>query len=298
MATALPAASSFTGSSVTEAQFKTAITDMRTYLSDLLGTDGTEATALAALQALLGNYATKTGAYTVTSSDRGALINCTSGTFSVTTPAAATVGAGFHFGVVNTGTGTITIDGNASETVDGAATKDLEQYESAIVVSDGTNWATVAGAGAAGKSTFHTITDTSDRAVTSAFSVITGAQNIDLPSSCIIKVVAASLRSTTAATAITTYPGLKIGGTDYQLAASNETLGGASFSFQGAGTTEDYYGVGNTASLFTVHSAVSGFTTGASVSVQVVLKGQSGQSTTIKGTTFTTRFVLEVIDLT
>jgi hypothetical protein len=42
---ALPAATDFTGATVTEGQFKTAITGLRAYLNDLFGTDGTKATA-------------------------------------------------------------------------------------------------------------------------------------------------------------------------------------------------------------------------------------------------------------
>ena len=49
MPTALPAATAFTGASVTEGAFKTAITDQRAFLADLLGTDGVPATAREAL---------------------------------------------------------------------------------------------------------------------------------------------------------------------------------------------------------------------------------------------------------
>lgn len=49
--TALPAATDFTGAAITEAQFKTAITNLRAYLSGLLGTDGTAATAISTLGA-------------------------------------------------------------------------------------------------------------------------------------------------------------------------------------------------------------------------------------------------------
>lgn len=116
---------------------------------------GTGATTqAAALQALgtLGNITVaKTGAYTVVNSDRGDVILC-SGTFSLTLTAAATLGNGFSFGVVNTGTGTITIDPNASETVDGASTKVLKPGQSAILITDGSLWRTVglSGSGATG----------------------------------------------------------------------------------------------------------------------------------------------------
>jgi hypothetical protein len=49
--TALPSAASFTGASVTEGQFKTAITNLIAYLTDLFGTDGSKSTALGTLGA-------------------------------------------------------------------------------------------------------------------------------------------------------------------------------------------------------------------------------------------------------
>jgi uncharacterized protein (UPF0333 family) len=48
---ALPPASDFTGSAVTEGQFKTAMTGLRSFLNDLFGADGTKSTALATLGA-------------------------------------------------------------------------------------------------------------------------------------------------------------------------------------------------------------------------------------------------------
>ena len=61
----------------------------------------------------------KTGAYTVVAGDLGTIINCTSGTFTVSLTAAATLGSGFNCWVWNTGTGVITINPNGTETVDG-----------------------------------------------------------------------------------------------------------------------------------------------------------------------------------
>jgi hypothetical protein len=58
----------------------------------------------------------KTAAYTVVAGDLRKIINCTSGTFTITLTAAATLGAGFFVYIWNTGTGAITIDPNASET--------------------------------------------------------------------------------------------------------------------------------------------------------------------------------------
>ena len=84
----------------------------------------------------------KTGAYTVVASDLGKIINCTSGTFTVSLTAAATLGAGFEVTIWNTGTGTITIDPNGSETLDGRTTLVLRRGEGMQIVCDGTNWQT------------------------------------------------------------------------------------------------------------------------------------------------------------
>lgn len=84
----------------------------------------------------------KTGAYTVVAGDLGAIIDCTSGTFSVSYTAAATLGSGFHNWVWNSGTGVITVDPNGAETIDGKSTLVLRQGEGVQVVCDGTNFQT------------------------------------------------------------------------------------------------------------------------------------------------------------
>lgn len=83
-----------------------------------------------------------TGAYTVLTTDAGKVFNCTSGTFTVSLTAAATLGSGFNCWIWNTGTGVITIDPNASETIDGVATLTLQAGEGMQVVCTGTNWQT------------------------------------------------------------------------------------------------------------------------------------------------------------
>lgn len=139
--TALPAATAFTGSSVTEAQFKTAITDQRDFLAGLLGTSGTQADALAALGTLLNGAVAKSANYTVASTDRGKLIDYT-GTCTLSLLAAATAGNGFAIAVRNSGNGTITIDPSGSETVDGDATLSLAARESCVLVCGGSGWKT------------------------------------------------------------------------------------------------------------------------------------------------------------
>ena len=141
--TALPGSTDFTGASITQAQFKTAIADLRTFLATLMGADGTVATALDTLSTLFAAGVTaKSGAYTVATTDRGQLLNCT-GTWSLSLPAAATAGAGFAFAVRNSGTGAITVDGYGSETVDGAATITLAAGASAVIVCTGAAWLSV-----------------------------------------------------------------------------------------------------------------------------------------------------------
>jgi hypothetical protein len=88
------------------------------------------------------NYVAKTGAYTATDADY--VIDCTSGTFTVTLPASSGR-TGRILIIKNSGAGTITVDGNASETIDGAATYSLSvQYATVQIMSDGTNWKIIA----------------------------------------------------------------------------------------------------------------------------------------------------------
>jgi hypothetical protein len=83
-------------------------------------------------------YVTKTGAYTATNDDY--VIDCTSGTFTVTLPASSGR-TGRILIIKNSGAGTITVDGNGAETIDGAATYSLAvQYATIQIISDGTNW--------------------------------------------------------------------------------------------------------------------------------------------------------------
>jgi hypothetical protein len=87
----------------------------------------------------------KTGAYTVVAGDVGTIINCTSGTFTVSLTAAATLGAGFNCWVWNTSTTTthaVTVDPSGAETIDGVATLILRHGEGVEIVCDGTNWQT------------------------------------------------------------------------------------------------------------------------------------------------------------
>lgn len=82
----------------------------------------------------------KTTAYVVTPTDNGALIDCTSGTFTVTLPVAATAGAGFNVRVINTGSGVITVDGDGSETINGDLAHTLLQFQYVHLYCTGSAW--------------------------------------------------------------------------------------------------------------------------------------------------------------
>lgn len=84
-------------------------------------------------------YVAKTANYTITTSDY--LIDCTSGTFTVTLPTASSATAGKLFVVKNSGAGVITVQGNGAELIDAANTKALAvQYSLVAVMSTGTKW--------------------------------------------------------------------------------------------------------------------------------------------------------------
>jgi len=87
----------------------------------------------------------KTAAYTVVAGDSGTVINCTSGTFTVSLTAAATLLSGFNVSIWNTSTtasDVITIDPAGAETIDGVATLILRRGEGMQIVCNGTNWDT------------------------------------------------------------------------------------------------------------------------------------------------------------
>ena len=86
----------------------------------------------------------KTANYTVVAGDNGAVINCTSGTFTVSLTAAATLASGFNVQIINTGTGTITIDPSGAETLDANTTWQLSQGQGLRILCDGTNFQTLA----------------------------------------------------------------------------------------------------------------------------------------------------------
>lgn len=138
----LPTNANWTATDRTKEQVRQATEQLRAYLAELLGEDGTVPTALAKVGACFNGVATKSTGYTVVAGDRGKLLRC-SGTWTLSLTAAATLGAGFAVAVRNTGSGTITVDPASTEQVDGATTISLAAGEAAILVCTGTAWNTV-----------------------------------------------------------------------------------------------------------------------------------------------------------
>ena len=149
---AIPSIASFTGASVTEGDFKTALSNLHLFLTGLLGTDGTQAGAQAAMGAILGaGWAPKTASYTVDFTDRGKVIAC-DGSFTVTMPEAWGVGSGFAVAIANYGGGTITVAPSSSQTIDGAGTKTLSANTMMVACSVAGEWLSVGGVDAASTS--------------------------------------------------------------------------------------------------------------------------------------------------
>lgn len=119
------------------------------YLGGLLGTAGTQATALAALGTAFSSVEARTVASSIAAADRGKFIQAT-GTWTLSLGAAATLGAGFIFILRNAGAGVITLDGNASETVAGGLTATVAAGSSVIVVCTGAAWEVLPMSGSGG----------------------------------------------------------------------------------------------------------------------------------------------------
>lgn len=76
-------------------------------------------------------------------SNRSNLIDITSGTFTQTFVAAATLGSGWFCYIENSGTGDITLDPNGSETIDGLTSYIMYPGEARLVQCDGTGFNTI-----------------------------------------------------------------------------------------------------------------------------------------------------------
>lgn len=89
------------------------------------------------------SFVSVTANYAVTSADNGKILVCTGGTFTVTLPTAASVGAGFNCWVWNqsgNAADSITIALSGSETLDGRSTRVLYRGEGVQAISEGVSF--------------------------------------------------------------------------------------------------------------------------------------------------------------
>ena len=94
--TTLPTARSFTGQSVTEGGFKSSMTQLIDYLSSSLGTSSEAGNVLTHLGTALSGHRRISGSTTLTSADRGRIVESTvSSSISVTLPPISDVGDGY-----------------------------------------------------------------------------------------------------------------------------------------------------------------------------------------------------------
>lgn len=82
--------------------------------------------------------------------DRGSLIDVTSGTFSQTFTAAATLTTGWYCWLRNSGTGVVTLDPNGAELINGASTLAVTPNQTLLVQCDGTGFYAIVIDGAVG----------------------------------------------------------------------------------------------------------------------------------------------------
>ena len=141
----LPPSSDFTGASVTEGGFKSAITTLRSYLNDLFGSDSSnKALARETLAVPISGTTAKTGTYTAVAADCGQVLNCT-GTWTLTLTSAVTLGDGWNVAVANTGSGTITVNTSLSQLIDGATSTTVLAGQTKLIHCTGAQFVTVGG---------------------------------------------------------------------------------------------------------------------------------------------------------
>ena len=68
------------------------------------------------------------------------LVDCTTGTFTVTLLSAVTAKAGAIYHIKNSGTGVITLATTSGQTIDGSATQTINSLQVIKVMSNGVNW--------------------------------------------------------------------------------------------------------------------------------------------------------------
>ena len=139
MANELPEIIEFTGSGVTEGDFKIAMGKQRMYLDSLLGSDGLPNTANAKLGTARNSVLTKTESYIATAVDKGKVIRFTGDAELILSfSAAMSLGNGWSISVINDSTADLTIDPYLGESIDGMGTLKVKAAGRVEVVCDGT----------------------------------------------------------------------------------------------------------------------------------------------------------------
>lgn len=141
---ALPPITDLIDSATSEAQAKTWFLNLRQFVADLLGTTGTQAAALAAIGSPFGGYADKSSAYTVGTTDRGKIINCTAA-LTLTLPSIASAGQGFSVAVLNSSAGSVDVLPHSGDTINGDTTRELGPGDSVLFVVMGSAWRIIGG---------------------------------------------------------------------------------------------------------------------------------------------------------
>lgn len=140
----LPDINLFNGSTATQGDQKTYMSNLRAFVAGLFGTAGTQTDALTTLGASLNGVLSKSAAYSIVVADRGKLIDYTTAPYTATLPTAATAGAGFVLAFRNSAASGVLTVGRNSATIDGAASDmTLNPGESSLIVCDGTAWKSV-----------------------------------------------------------------------------------------------------------------------------------------------------------
>ena len=144
----LPPTTDFTGESVTQGGFKTAMSSLRTFLGDLLDTAGTTIAARKKLGVPRNSVVLKTAAYTAVAADVGKVLRFTGASaLTLSLTAATTLGDGWTVTVVNDMTADLTVDPYLSENIDGATTATIKAGQRAEIMCDGTRFMTAAKGG-------------------------------------------------------------------------------------------------------------------------------------------------------
>ena len=130
----LPTARSFTGQSVTEGGFKSSMTQLIDYLSSSLGTSSGAGNILTHLGTALSGHRRISGSTTLTSADRGRIVESTvSSAISVTLPPISDVGDGYTVMIVAR-SGNVTV--RAYDAIYGNRESTLQAGRAALVFAE------------------------------------------------------------------------------------------------------------------------------------------------------------------